>query len=107
MKILSTRRYTETYAIWDSERIFDYLVKSKTDWLNTFKLLISKYGHEKNQNSQRARILMTDYAKEIHEHDFSEFLLQKGIKLYNLAPNKYLYQIIIERYNTNLENHNY
>jgi hypothetical protein len=58
MKVLSTRKYTGIYIYGDkqSEFIFGYLVKSKTEWLQTFQLLLDEYGPKKNKNSQRVRI---------------------------------------------------
>jgi hypothetical protein len=46
MSVLSTRKYKGIYIYADkrSERVFGYLVKSKTEWLDTFKLLIDEYG---------------------------------------------------------------
>jgi hypothetical protein len=105
MKPDSRRGYKGIYIYGDrqSERIFGYLVKSKTEWLNTLKLLINNYGPKMNKNSHKMNIFMTDFASEVHEHEFSAFLEEQGVKLYNSAP--YLHhQNLIERYIQTLKN---
>jgi hypothetical protein len=105
MKVESTRGYTGIYIYGDkqSEMLFGYLVKSKTEWLQTFQSLIDEYGPKKNKNSQRVRIFLTDFASEIHEHEFSAYLVEIGVKLYNSAPYKH-HQNLIERYIQTLKN---
>jgi hypothetical protein len=101
----SIRGYKGIYIYGDrkSEMIVGYLVKSKTEWLETFQLLINDYGPGMNENSHRVRIFMTDFASEVHEHEFSEYLAENQIKLYNSAPYKH-HQNLIERYIQTLKN---
>jgi hypothetical protein len=105
MSVVSVQGYRGIYVYGDkrSERLFGYLVKSKSEWLDTFKSLIEEYGPAQNENSQKVKILLTDYAREIHEQGFSEYLATNGIRLYNSAPYKH-HQNLIERYIQTLKN---
>jgi hypothetical protein len=62
-------------TIRDNYNFGNIVNKSKIEWLHTFQLLIEYYHRPKrNKNSQRVRIFLTDFAAEIHEHEFSEYI---------------------------------
>jgi hypothetical protein len=62
MSVVSTQGYRGIYIYGDkrSERLFGYLVRNKTEWLDAFKYLIEEYGPAQNKNSRRVSILLTD-----------------------------------------------
>jgi hypothetical protein len=78
MSIVSIQGYRVIclyYGDKRSERLFGYLVKNKTKWLDTFKYRIEEYGPAQNKNSRRVSILLTDYAREIQQVMFPLFSL--------------------------------
>jgi hypothetical protein len=98
-KVKSIRHYKGIYIYADkaSNRTFGYLVKKKSEWLNTFKMIQLEYGPKSNINSVPTRYFLTDYATEVHDKDFSTYLLENRIKLLNSAPYKHA-QNFIERF---------
>ena len=101
----SIRGYVGSYIFGDkaSGKLWSYLVKSKTEWLSMFKLLQAEYGPNINDNSHKTKVFSTDYDSVVHASDFTAYLLDKGIRLFNSAPHKHA-QNLIERYIQTLKN---
>jgi hypothetical protein len=67
------RGYTGAIIYVDkaSGKLFIYLVKSKTQWLQTLKDWIRVHGSGKNPRVVKIKYLLTDYASEVHSKEFA------------------------------------
>ena len=98
-KMISIRGYIGVILYVDraTAKLFVYLVKSKSEWLSTFKRLIKEYGNSRNPLSVQLRFLQTDYCTEVHSKLFTDYLSDNNIVLHNSTPYKHE-QNLIERH---------
>ena len=101
----SIRGYTGSYLFGDkaSGKLWSYLVKSKTVWLECYKLLQAEYGPNMNERSKKTIVFMTDFDSVVHETDFTAYILDAGTRLFNSTPHKHA-QNLIERFIQTLKN---
>jgi hypothetical protein len=102
----SIRGYTGIILIADraTGKLFDYLVKQKSEWLQCLKTCMDENGPStRNPRSVNLAYLQSDFATEVHSTEFAAFLKEKKIKPLNSAPYKHA-QNLLERFAQSYKN---
>ena len=102
----SIRGYTGIILFADraTGKIFNYLVKNKSEWLQCLKDCIAEYGPStRNPKSVNLAYLQSDFATEVHSTEFAAFLKDKKIKPLNSTPYKHA-QNLLERFAQSFKN---
>ena len=102
----SIRGYTGIILFADraTGKIFNYLVRSKSEWLQCLKDCIAEYGPStRNPRSVNLAYLQSDFATEVHSTEFAAFLKENRIKPLNSTPYKHA-QNLLERFAQSYKN---
>ena len=102
----SIRGFTGVILIADraTGKLFDYLVKLKSDWLQCLKKCINDNGPStRNPRSVHLAYLQSDFATEVHSTEFAAFLQDNKIRPLNSAPYKHA-QNLLERFAQSYKN---
>jgi len=96
----SIRGYTGVILFADraTGKLFPYLVKSKSEWLQCLKDCMADYGPStRNPKSVPLAYLLSDFATEVHSAEFAIFIKENRIRPLNSTPYKQA-QNLLERY---------
>ena len=102
----SIRGYTGMILFADraTGKLFIYLVKNKSEWLQCLKDCMNEYGPStRNPKSVPLQYLLSDFATEVHSTEFAAFVKEKRIKPLNSTPYKHA-QNLIERFVQSFKN---
>ena len=99
------RGYTGIILFADraTSKIFNYLVKSKSEWLQCIKNCIAEYIPS-TRNPRSVNLAYLPAATEVHSTEFAAFLKENRIKPLNNTPYKHAQNLLDERFAQSYKN---